>query len=126
MLARPSLGARASRMVPPSARRLDQIRRESAQGVPGYISARFRGVGGRRVDGGAQGCGAVLDRPRRADFSGRTPPPPAGTILALAARGSAGAPSGYDLSGRGLYAAQDDDGAGQSRLYSVLYLLHLA
>ena len=35
-------------------------------------------------------------------------------------------PSGHDFPGRSVHAAQDDEGAGQGRLYSVVYLFHLA
>ncbi len=80
MLARPSVGARASGMVPASARRFDQVCGESAQGVPGHLSARFRGTGGRSADGSDQGSGDVLDRPRRADFPGRQPAYQAGGV----------------------------------------------
>ena len=44
-LARSSLGARASRVVPPSSRRHDQVRREPAEEIPGHLSVRLR-VGG--------------------------------------------------------------------------------
>ena len=72
MLARPSVGARASRMVPPSARRLDQVCGESAQGVPGHLSARFRGAGGRSADGSAARKWCCSGSVMACGFSGST------------------------------------------------------
>ena len=42
VLARPSMGARASGLVSPAARRHDPVRREPAQEVPGHLSVRLR------------------------------------------------------------------------------------
>ena len=48
VLARPPLRPRASRVVPPPARRHHQVRREPAQEVPGHLSDRLRV---RRLEG---------------------------------------------------------------------------
>ena len=48
VLARPSLGPRASGVVPPPPRRLDRLRREPAQEVPGHLPDQLLARGGRR------------------------------------------------------------------------------
>ena len=68
----------------------------------------------------------VLDRPRRHALPRGQPPHQAGAVLGVAdPRGADGAPRGR-LPGRGVHAAQDDEGAGQGRLHPVLHVLHLA
>ena len=66
VLARPSLGARASRVVPPAARRFDRVRREPAEEVPGHLPDQLLAREGR----GPQS--AVGRRARRSSTSGST------------------------------------------------------
>ena len=75
VLARPPVGDRASRVVPPPPRRLHRLRRESAEGVPGHLPdqllARRRGGPGGAV-GRVQGDPRLLDRTGRRASSGST------------------------------------------------------
>ena len=64
VLARPSLGARASRVVPPSARRLDRVRREPAEEVPGHLPDQLLARERRAI---ARRCGK---RARRSSTTG--------------------------------------------------------
>ncbi len=59
-------------VVPPSARRHDQVRRESAEEVPGHLSARLRVRRLARALARAARRDAVLDRARRAGSSAST------------------------------------------------------
>ena len=72
VLARPSVGRRASGVVPPPARRHDPVRREPAEEVPGHLPVRLRD---RRL-AGAVGRAAervpILDRAGRARSSAST------------------------------------------------------
>ena len=64
VLARPSLGTRASGVVPPPGRRLDRVRREPAEEVPGHLS---RSTSGRTTTTTARRCGT---RARRSSTTG--------------------------------------------------------
>ena len=72
-LAGSSVGARASGVVPASAGRIDQVRGESAEEIPGHLSDRFRiGRMGVAVGRAARRL-PLLDRPRRSHLPGRQP-----------------------------------------------------
>ena len=62
VLAGPSLRAGASRLVPPAAGRHHPVCRESAQEIPGHLSARIRNRRLARAVGRTDRRGAVLDR----------------------------------------------------------------
>ena len=73
VLARPSVRAGASRVVPAAARRHDPVRREPAEEVPGHLSVRLRE---RRLAGAVGGAAErlrVLDRAGRARLPRRQP-----------------------------------------------------
>ena len=60
LLARPSLAARASRLVPPPARRHAQVRREPAQALPGHLQHQLRHRGlARALDRAPRGRAAL-------------------------------------------------------------------
>ena len=86
MLARPSLCARASRMVSQAARRDDSIRRESAEEVSGHLSVRFRNRSLAVAVGRAEEHFPVLDRQGRADFSRRQSAHQAVSVLGMGDR----------------------------------------
>ncbi len=126
VLARSSLRARAPRVVLPPARRHDQVRGEPAQEVPGRLSGELLRRGSAAALGGDAAARRVLDRPRGDALPRGQPAHQAGALLGVAdPRGADGAPRGR-LPGRGLHAAQDDEGPGQGRLHPVLHLLHVA
>ena len=127
VLARPSLGERASRVVPAPARRHDPVRREPAEEVRGHLPARLRV---RRL---ARRCGTScrdvvrfwieqgvrifrVDNPHTKPFA---------FWEWLIARDQA-RPSRRDLPGRGVHPAEGDAPPGQARLHPVVHLLHLA
>ena len=116
VLARSSVGARASRVVPPSARRHDQVRGEPAEEVPGHLPARLRV---RRLAGAVARAAAshrVLDRPRRARSSASTTRTPSRSRSGsgCSPRSSAQHPDD-DLPVRGVHAAEGDALSGQGR-----------
>ena len=71
-VARSSVGPRAPRMVPASARRVDQVRGESAEEVPGHLPLRLREPRVRGALGGAPRRLPVLDVARRRRSSAST------------------------------------------------------
>ena len=84
ILARSSVGARTPRLVPPSARRHDQVRGEPAEEIPGHLPARLR-VG--RLAGAVAGAPRghdVLGRSRRAHLPRRQPPHQDARVLGVA------------------------------------------
>ncbi len=126
LLARPPLRGGAPRLVLSPPRRLDQVRREPAQEVPGRLPAQLRHG---RPRGAVERDAAhlpVLDRQGRDHLPRRQPAHQAGDLLGVGDRRGPQAASGHDLPGRGLHQAQDDAPAGQGRLHPVLHLLHLA
>ncbi len=72
VLARPSLGQGASRVVRVPARRLDPVRREPAEEISGHRQSQVRCDGPHGALGGAQGYRAVLDRGRASPSSAST------------------------------------------------------
>ena len=130
VLARPPLGHRASRVVPPPPRRHDQVRREPAQEVPGHLPDQL--LAGRR-DRPASPCG------RRAGTSSSTGSTAASRIFRVdnphtkplafwewcIAR-DPGRPPRRAVPGRGVHPPGDDVEAGRGRLQPELHVLHLA
>ena len=60
------------------------------------------------------------------DLPGRQSAHQAGRLLGMADRRGSVPASRRDFPGGGVHPAENDEGAGQGRLYSVIYLLHLA
>ncbi len=113
-------------MVPPPARRDDQVCREPAQEVPGHLSDRLRERGLARPLRRAARRLPLLDRPRRDHLPGRQPAHQAVPVLGLGDPRGLRPPPRDDLPGRGVHPAQDHAPAGQRGLPAVLQLLHLA
>ncbi len=127
VLARPSLAARAPRLVRLASRRLAALRREPAEEVPGHRQRRFlRKRRDARAVGRAARRGAVLGGRGREDLPRRQPAHQAAAVLGMADRRRARAPSRRDVPLRSLHAAGDDVPARQGRLLAVVHLLHLA
>src|SRR5579872_1626847 len=123
MLARSSVGARASGVVQPSARRQHQVRGESAERIPGHLSDRLRYQESTRADAGTAAHRQLMDRSRRQNISRRQSAYQAELLLGVADRNGAGVASGGALPRRGFHAPQGDEGAGEGGLHSVVYLL---
>ena len=86
-LARPPVGQRAPRMVPPPARRHHPLRREPAQALRGHLPARLRDrPTGRRLWQRAARRRPVLDRAGRHGLPGRQPAHQAVRLLGVAHR----------------------------------------
>src|SRR6516165_987020 len=113
-------------MVSASARWFDQVRRESSQGIPGYLSDRLRHRASARTHRRADRDGDVLGRAWRENLSRRQPPHQTRAVLGMADQHGAGAQSRGDFSVGGVYAAQNDADAGESRFLSIVYLFYLA
>ena len=125
VLARPPLGHRAPRLVRPPRRRVDRVRREPAEEVPGHLPAVLR----RRPRGHPRRGAAdraALGRARREDLPGRQPAHQAARVLGAAARRGQGAGPRRAVPRRGVHPAADDARAGQDRLHAVVHVLHLA
>ena len=130
VLARPPLGHRAPRVVPPPARRLHRLRREPAEEVPGHLPDQLLA----RADDGDrtalwEACQEILDfwighgvRIFRVDNPHTKPMAFWEWLIAEVQRR---APR-RALPGRGLHPAQGDGQAGRGRLQPELHLLHLA
>ena len=125
VLARPPVGQRAPRVVPPSARRHDPVRGEPAEALSGHLPARLRVPGLARAVGRATRGHLVLVRPRHPCLPGRQPPHEAVRVLGVADRGGAGAPSRDDLPGRGVHPTGRHAPPGPDRVRPELHLLHL-
>ena len=126
VLAGPSLGDGASRVVPPPAGRDDQVRREPAEEVPGHLPPQLLRPRARGALGGGEGHPPLLDRAGRADLPRGQPPHQADPVLGVGHRGGPGRPSRRDLPRRGLHAAAGDAGAREGRLHPVVHVLHVA
>ena len=126
LLARPSLAARASRLVPPPARRHAQVRREPAQALPGHLQHQLRHRGLARALGRAPRGRAALGRAGREGVPRGQPAHQAGAVLGVADRAGAGRPPRDGLPGRGVHATGDDGAAREGRLQPVLHVLHVA
>ncbi len=86
---RPPLGARPPGVVHPAARRLDPVRREPAQEVPGHPPDQLLAGQGRRPHrplGGVPRHPRALDRARRPDVPGRQPAHQAAAVLGVGDR----------------------------------------
>ena len=128
VLAGPSLGARASRVVPPPAGRHHQVRREPAQEVSGHLPDQLRDARtGQSLWDELLDVVLLLDRATACRSSGSTTRTPSrsGFWEWLIAEVQDAAP-GRDLPLRGLHPAEGDARARQGRLHAVLHLLHLA
>ena len=116
----------ASRVVPPAARRHDQVRGEPAEEVPGHLSVRLRV---RRLAGALDELKRVIvfwiehgvrifrvDNPHTKPFR----------VLGVGDRRDQAAASRRDLPVRGVHAAEGDAVPREVRLLAVVHLLHLA
>ena len=112
-------------MVHHPAGRIDRLRREPAQEVPGHLPDELRQRPRRGLRRGAPGR-PVLDRPRRDDLPGGQPAHQADQLLGVADRQGAREEPGGHLPGRGVHQAGDDARTGPDRVHPVLHLLHLA
>ena len=122
-----SVGQAAPGMVPPPARRNDQVRGESAQEVPGHLPDRLRvAFGLAPAVAGDRGRRRRLDRARCPDLSRGQPAHQAVPVLGMADRGDSPPPPRRGLPGRGLHAAEADVLPREGRLLAVVHLLHLA
>ena len=103
---RPPLGPRPSRVVPAPARRLDPLRREPAQEVPGHPPDQV--LAGRRgrprgAVGGVPRRPRALDRPRRPHLPRRQPAHQAAGVLGVAHPRRPRPPPRRALPGRGVH-----------------------
>ena len=126
VLARPPVGDRAPRVVHAAARRLDRLRREPAEEVPGHLPDQLRqrprghprrGAAHRRATGSRRACrssASTTRTPSRCEF-----------WEWLLARGQRRA-SGRRLPRRGVHPAGDAAVARAGRVPAVVHLLHLA
>jgi hypothetical protein len=106
-------------------RRVDRLRGEPAEEVPGHLSAQLRQRPGRHIPGDKPDR-PVVDGPRRADLPRRQPAHQAAPVLGATARRHPRDRPGRDLPGRGVHQAGHDEDAGKNRLPPVLHLFHLA
>ena len=127
MLARPSLCAGASRVVPPPARRHDPIRRESAEEVRGHLSVRLRDerLAGALAASSKSVVEFWIDQGVKIFRVDNPHTKPFAFWEWLIGRVKAAPPRG-DLSLRGVHAAEGHASAREARLHAVVYLLHLA
>ena len=128
VLAGSPLGARAPRVVPPPARRHDQVRREPAEEVPGHLPARLRvrrlarRCGRRcstsRCSGSSRGVRIFrVDNPHTKTFG----------VLGVADRRGARARTRDVLFLSEAFTRPSGDALpGQGRVHAVVHLLHLA
>ena len=93
VLTRSPLGHRAPRLVPPPSRRVDPVRREPAQALPGHLPARLRDPGLARAVGRAGRRHPVLVRAGGQRLPGGQPPHQAVRLLGVADRRDPPAPS---------------------------------
>ena len=127
VLAGSPVGPRASRMVPPSARRHDQVRRESAEEVSGHLPVRLRVRRLARAVAGAARRHAVLDRSRRAHLPRRQPAHEDVRLLGVADRPGARARTRTCIFLAEAFTRPHADALPrQGRLHAVVHLLHLA
>ena len=89
VLARPPVAERAPGVVPPPARRHDQVRGEPAQALPGHLQRQLRLRGLARALGGAARRRPRLGRARRPGLPRRQPAHEAAPVLGVADRGGA-------------------------------------
>ena len=129
VLARPPVGHRASRVVPPPARRHHQVRREPAQEVPGHLPDQLL-AGRRRAT--ARRCGR---RARRSSTTGSaTASASSGSTTPTPSRWRSGSgssprcrrPPRDAVPRRGVHPAEGDGQAGRGRLQPELHVLHVA
>ena len=125
-VARPSLDEVAAGMVPAPCGWLDQVRRKSAEEVPGHLPLRLRNRRLARAMGQPAGCRPVLGRPRRQDFPRRQSAYEAVRVLGVADCRRPPPASGCDLPLRSLHPTQGDAAPREARVQSVVHVLHLA
>ncbi len=116
----------APRMVPPAARRHDQVRREPAEEVPGHLPDQFRVAGMAGALAGAQTDRRVLDRARREDLPGGQSAHQALPVLGVGAGGDQEGASRNDFSGGGVHPSESDALPRQVRLLAVIHVFHVA
>ena len=125
MLARSSVGARASRLVLHPSRRHDQVRRESAEEVSGHLSAELLVRRSRGTLERVPRRRAVLDRARREDLSRRQPAHQAARVLGMDDSRHPARSSRRDLLRRGVHASEANEEPGQAWLHDVVHVLHV-
>src|SRR6185312_10981270 len=126
MLARPPLAARAPRLVLCPPRRHAQVRREPAEKIRGHLSARLLVRRSRQPLECLPRHPAVLDLPRREYVPRRQSAHQAVRLLAVAHRRHPRPTPRRDLSLRGLHPPQAHEAPRQTRLHTVVHVLHLA
>ena len=126
VLSRPSMGARAPRVVPAPRRRHDPLRREPAEEVRGHLPSRLRNEGSRGALERAARRGPLLVREGRPDLPRRQPAHEAVRLLGMAARGGQERPSRRPVPVGGVHPPARDGTPGQDRLRPVLHVLRVA
>ncbi len=112
-------------MVHDPARRLDRLRREPAEEVPGHLPDQLRQRPRGHPTGGAADR-PLLDRRRGQDLPRRQPAHQAAAVLGVAAARDQHRVSGGRLPRRGVHPPGDAAVARRGRLPAVVHLLHLA
>ena len=121
-----SLCPRTSGVVPPSSGRHHQVRREPAQEISGYLSARLRmrglagAVAGAEVDREFWAARGVLI------FRVDNPAHQAVPVLGMADPGGQGRVSGRHFPGGSVHPSEADVLPGQAGIHAVLHVFHLA
>ncbi len=119
------VGDRASGVVHDAARRLDRVRGEPAEEVPGHLSDQLRQRPGGHPRRGAPRRPA-LDRPGREDLPRRQSAHEAAAVLGVADRDRRGRESRRRLPRRGVHAPGAPAGTRARRLPAELHVLHVA
>ena len=121
----PPVGAQAPGVLHHPAGRLDRLRGEPAEEVPGHLPDQLRQRPQGRLRGDAAGRHG-LDGPRGADLPGGQPAHQAAGLLGVADPVGQGRPPGRAVPGRGVHPAGAAVGPGAARLHPELHVLHLA
>ena len=127
VLARPSVGEGASRLVPHPARRHDQVRRESAEEVSGHLSAQLLVRRSRRSSGTrCRDVSLFWIEPRREDLSRRQSAHEAVRVLGVGDRRRAARriPTSIFFA-EAFTRPKRDEAAREARLHDVVHVLHV-
>ena len=126
VLARPSLRARASRVVQAAPRWHGAVRGESAEEIPGHLSLRLRDARVAKSVGRAQKHLRVLARPRGDDLPCRQSAHQGFRFLGVVHWRAEGEAPGTHPALGSIHPAAGDAQARQARLHAVLHLFHMA